>query len=152
MLWRITLVLVCFGVANGGVACAPPGLGSTVVSGYTFSVQVSNDIVWLGPVEESMAARFPKAAAIIVTVRDPQGRPVDDVPVRFALEPDWVGSASLEPSEARTRGGRARSLFFDPRTTGVVRILVRVDGPTAQVQLTPVQLTVESYEEPTRKE
>jgi hypothetical protein len=151
MVRRITLVLVCFGLASGGVACAPR-LVPIAGSGYAFSVQLSNEIVWLGPVEESVAAHFPKVAAVTVTVQDAQGRPVDDVPVTFALESDWVRSASLEPSAARTRGGKAQSLFFDPHTTGVVRILVRIDVPTAQVQLTQVRLTVESYEEPTRRE
>jgi hypothetical protein len=77
---------------------------------------------------------------------------VDDVPVMFALAPAWAGSAALEPAAARTRGGKARSLFFEPRTTGVVRIVVRVDGPTGQVQLTQVQLTVASYAAPSRTE
>src|SRR5574341_779742 len=150
MVRRITLVVVCFGLASGGGACVPPRLGPPAGSGYVVSVQVSNATVWLGPVAESVAARFPKVATVLVTVQDAQGRPVDDVPVTFALEAGWAGSAALEPSAARTRGGQARSLFFEPRTTGVVRLLVRVDGPTTQVHLTQVHLTVASYEEPSR--
>ena len=140
---RITLVLVCLGLAYGGVACAPPRVGPTAGSGYVFSVQVSDTTVWLGPAID--VARFPKVADVIVTVQDSQGRPVDDVPVIFTLEPGWAGRASLEPAETRTRGGRAQSRFSEPQTTGVVRMMVRVDGTTA-----PVTLTVLSYSEPFR--
>ena len=143
MLRRITLVLVCFGLACGGVACAPLRVGPTAGSGYVFSVQVSEPTVWRGPVNLAMAAQFPQVAAVIVTVQDTQGRPVDDVPVTFELEPDWARSATLAPSETRTRRGIARALFFEPQTTGVVRIMVRVDGTTAQGRL-----TVLSYQEP----
>ncbi len=65
------------------------------------------------------------------------------VPVTFELEPGWARSAALAPSTTRTRGGLARALFSEPRTTGVVRMMVRVDGTTAQVHL-----TVLSYQEP----
>lgn len=143
---RIALVLVCLGLVLGGVACAPKRVGPTAGAGYVFAVQVSNAIVWLGPVNAAIAARFPQVAEVLVEVQDTQGRPVDDVPVTFALEPGWAWSASLAPSNTRTQGGRARALFFEPRTSGVVRILVRVDGTPAQVML-----TVQSYEEPSNK-
>jgi hypothetical protein len=143
MVQRITLVLVCLGLACSGVACAPPRVGPTAGSGYVFSVQVSDPTVWLGPVNRDFVARFPQVAAVLVTVQDTQGRPVNDVRVTFELEPGWAERASLAPSETRTRGGRARALFSEPRTTGVVRIMVRVDGTTAQVHL-----TVLSYQEP----
>ena len=143
MVQRITLVLVCLGLACSGVACAPPRVGPTAGSGYVFSVQVSDSTVWLGPVNPAVAARFPQVAAVLVTVQDTQGRPVNNVPVTFELEPGWARSAALAPSATRTRGGRARALFSEPRTTGVVRIMVRVDGTTAQVHL-----TVQSYQEP----
>ena len=143
MVRRITLVVVCLGLACGGVACAPPRVGPTAGSGYVFSMQVYDTIVWLGPVNEAVARHFPKVADVIVTVQDSQGHPVDGVPVMFALEPDWAERASLEPAETRTHGGKARSRFSEPQTTGVVRILVRVDGTTA-----PVTLTVMSYSEP----
>jgi hypothetical protein len=48
---RIILVVVCLGLACGGVACAPPRIGPTAGSGYVFSVQVSDTThvqgVWL---------------------------------------------------------------------------------------------------------
>ena len=143
MVQHIILVLVCLGLACSGVACAPPRVGPTAGSGYVFSVQVSDSIVWLGPVDPAVAAQFPQVAAMIVSVQDTQGRPVDDVPVTFELEPGWATSAALAPSATRTRGGMARALFSEPRTTGVVRIMVRVDRTTAQVRL-----TVLSYPEP----
>ena len=143
MLRRITLVLVCLGLACSGVACAPPRVGPTAGSGYVFSVQVSDSIVWRGPVNMAVAAQFPQVAAVLVSVQDTQGRPVDDVPVTFELEPGWATSAALAPSATRTHGGMARALFSEAQTTGVVRIMVRVDGTTAQVHL-----TVLSYQEP----
>ncbi len=147
MVRRITLIWVCLGLACSGVACAPPRVGPTAGSGYVFSVQVSDSIVWLGPVDPAVAAQFPQVAEVLVTVQDTQGRPVDDVPVTFELEPGWARSATLAPSAARTRGGMARTLFSEPRTTGVVRIMVRVDGTTAQGRL-----TVQSYPEPINRE
>ena len=147
MVQHIILVLVCLGLACGGVACAPPRVGPTAGSGYVFSVQVSNSPVWLGPVDQAVAAQFPQVAEVLVTVQDTQGRPVNDVPVTFELEPGWARSAVLAPSETRTRGGMARALFSEPRTTGVVRIMVRVDGTTAQGRL-----TVLSYPEPINRE
>src|SRR5712691_8382059 len=143
MVRRIILVSVCLGLACGGVACAPPRLGPTAGSGYVFSVQVFDSIVWRGPVNPAVAARFPKVAEVLVTVQDTQGRPVNDVPVTFELEPDWARSATLAPAATRTRVGMARALFSEAQTTGVVRIMVRVDGTTAQVHL-----TVLSYQEP----
>ena len=147
MVQHITLVLVCLGLACGGVACAPPRVGPTAGSGYVFSVQVSDSIVWRGPVHLAIAARFPKVAEVLVTVQDTQGRPVDNVPVTFELEPGWARSAVLTPSETRTRGGMARALFSEAQTTGVVRIMVRVDGTTAHGRL-----TVLSYPEPINRE
>ena len=144
---RIILVVMCLGLACGGVACAPQRVGPTAGSGYVFSVQVSDTTIWLGPRIVAGDGQLPQAAAVIVTVQDSQGRLVDDVPVTFELEPGWVGRASLEPSTTRTRRGKARTLFSEPQTTGVVQIMVRVDGTTA-----PVTLTVISYREPMRGE
>ena len=143
MVQHIILVSVCLGLACGGVACAPPRVGPTAGSGYVFSVQVSDSTVWLGPVDPAAAAQFPQVAAVLVTVQDTQGRPVDDVPVTFELEPGWARSATLAPSATRTRSGIARALFSEPRMTGMVQIMVRVDGTTAQGRL-----TVLSYPEP----
>jgi len=140
---HFTLGVVCLGLVLGGVACAPKWVGPTAGGGYTFAVEVSDSIVWLGPVDAAAAPRFPQTATVSVTVRDAEGRPADNVPVTFALEPDWTSLASLVPAETRTRGGRAQAVFSEPRTSGVVSILVRVDGTPAQVRL-----TVESWQYP----
>ena len=132
----LTLVLVCLGLACGGVACAPPRVGPTAGSGYVFAVQVSNATVWLGPVDASVAAHFPKVAAVIVTVQDAQGRPVDGVPVTFELEPEWAGSIALAPSQTSTRGGIAQAILSESQTIGVVHVMARVDNVTAQARLT----------------
>ena len=139
---RITLVLVCLGLTLGGVACKPPLVGPTPGSGYVFSLQVSDPIIWLGPVPSILAARFPKTTELIVHVQAAQGRPADGVPVTFAVEPGWVNSVSISPSETNTRGGIARAILFAPQTIGVVRVMAHVENTVAQATV-----TVQSYED-----
>jgi hypothetical protein len=146
MVRRIALVLVCLGFTLGGAACAPPLVGPTASSGYVFSLQVSEPIIWLGPVPSTIAARFPKAAELIVRVQDAQGRPADGVPVTFDVEPEWVRSVSISPSQTSTRGGIARAIFFEPQTIGVVRVMAHVDTMTAQARI-----TVQTYEDTRHK-
>jgi hypothetical protein len=133
---RMTLVLVCLALVLGGAACAPKLVGPTPDSGYVFSLQVSEPLVWLGPVEPAVARQFPQATALIVRVQDAQRRPVDGIPVTFELEPGWVGSATISPSQTRTYGGIARALFSEPRTIGVVWVIAHVDNTTARARLT----------------
>lgn len=147
MAQRIVQALVCLVLALGGAACTPQLVGPTAGSSYVFSLQVSNPIVWLGPAEPSMAAQLPKVAELIVRVQDAQGRPAEGVPVTFEVEPGWARSVSISPSQTSTRGGIARAFFFDPQTTGVVRVMARVDNMTAQATV-----TVQSYSEPHRAE
>jgi hypothetical protein len=71
-----------------------------------------------------------------VRVQDAQGRAVDGVPVTFELEPEWARSATLAPSQTTTQGGIALAVFSEPRTSGVVRVMARVDNTTAQARLT----------------
>ena len=54
MVRRIILVVVCLGLAWGGVACAPPRVGPTAGSGYVFSVQVDELLIY-----RFLAARLP---------------------------------------------------------------------------------------------
>ena len=138
---RIALVLMCLVLALGGAACAPKLVGPTAGSGYFFSLQVFDTIIWIRQVP-SPDAQFPQVAELIVRVQDAQGRPVDGVPVTFELEPQWARSASISPSQTTTRGGIARATFSEPKTTGVVRVMARVDNTTAQARL-----TVQSYQE-----
>ena len=131
----ITLVMMCLVLVLGGVACAPKLVGPTAGSGYVFSLQVSQAIIWVGQVDSAVAAQFPQVAEVIVRVQDTQGRAVDGVPVTFELEPGWARSATLAPSQTTTRGGIARAVFSEPKTSGVVRVMARVDNTTAQARL-----------------
>ena len=69
-------------------------------------------------------------------MQDTQGHPVDSVPVTCEVEPGWVSSITLAPAQTRTRRGRAQAAVSDPQTTGIVRVLARVDQTTAQARLT----------------
>jgi hypothetical protein len=122
-------------------ACAPKLVGPTAGSGYVFSLQTYPTLIWVGQVDSALAAQFPQVAEVIVRVQDAQGRAVDGVPVTFELEPEWVGSATLAPSQTTTRGGIARAVFSEPRTSGIVRVIARVDNTTAQARL-----TIQSYQ------
>src|SRR5262245_49567193 len=117
-------------------ACAPKLIGPTAGSGYVISLQVSQAIIWVGQVDTAVAAQFPQVAEVIVGVEDAQGRGVDGDAVTFELEPAWARSAVPAPSQTTTRGGIARAVFSEPRTSGVVRIMARVDNTTAQTRLT----------------
>jgi hypothetical protein len=103
MVRRIALVLVCLGLTLGGAACAPPLVGPTAGSGYVFSLQVSDPIIWLGPVPSILVAQFPKTTELIVQVQDAQGQPADGVPVTFDVEPEWVRSVDFS-FQTSTRG------------------------------------------------
>ena len=132
---RMALVLMGLVLALEVPACAPKLLGPTAGSGYVFSLQVSQAIIWVGQVDSAVAAQFPQVAEVIVRVQDTQGRAVDGVPVTFELEPEWARSATLAPSQTTTRGGIARAVFSEPKTSGVVRVMARVDNTTAQARL-----------------
>jgi hypothetical protein len=138
---RMTLVVIGLVLALGDLACAPKLVGPTAGSGYVFSLEVFPTIIWVGQVESSRAAQFPQVAEVIVRVQDAQGRAVDGVPVTFELEPEWASSITLAPTPTTTRGGIARAVISEPRTSGVVRIMARVDNTTAQTRL-----TVQSYQ------
>jgi hypothetical protein len=132
---RMALVLMGLVLALEVPACAPKLVGPTAGSGYVFSLQVSQAIIWVGQVDSAVAAQFPQVAEVIVRVQDTQGRAVDGVPVTFELEPEWARSATLAPSQTTTRGGIARAVFSEPKTSGVVRVMARVDNTTAQARL-----------------
>jgi hypothetical protein len=135
MVRSIALILVGLVLALGGAACAPKLIGPTAGSGYVFSLEVSESVIWLGHVDQTLLRQFPPVAELIVQVKDAQGRPVDGVPVTFEVESGWVGGISLAPSQSSTRGGIARATISDPRTTGVVHVMARVDNTTAQARL-----------------
>ena len=144
---RLALVLMGLVLALGGPACAPKLVGPTAGSGYVFSLQTYPTIIWVGVMDLTAAARYPQAAEVIVRVQDAQGRAVDGVPVTFELEPGWASSATLAPSQTTTRGGIARAVFSEPKTSGVVRVMARVDNTTAQTRL-----TVQTYQGPSSQD
>jgi hypothetical protein len=143
----MVLVLMGLFLALGGAACAPKQVGPTAGAGYVFSLQVSEATIWFGVMDSTAAARFPQATEVIVRVQDAQGRAVDGAPVTFELEPGWAMIATLAPSQTTTRGGIARAVFSEPKTTGVVRLMARVDDMTAQARC-----TVQFYQEPSSKQ
>jgi hypothetical protein len=144
---RPSLVLIGLFMVLGGSACAPKLVGPTAGSGYVFALQTYPTVIWVGVLDLTAAARYPQAAEVIVRVQDAQGRAVDGVPVTFELEPEWARSATLVPSQTTTQGGVARAVFSEPRTTGIVRIMARVDNTTAQTRL-----TVQTYHTPTSRD
>jgi hypothetical protein len=144
---RLVLIFMSLVLALEGPACAPKLVGPTAGSGYVFSLQTYPTIVWIGVVTLRSKERFPQTAEVIVRVQDAQGRAVDGIPVTFELEPGWASSAALVPSQTTTQGGVARAVFSEPRTTGIVRIMARVDNTTAQTRL-----TVQSYHTPTSRD
>ena len=93
-------------------------------------------MIWLGPVAAAVARQLPHVTAVMGEVQDAQGHLVEDVPVTFAVEPGWGSSMTLAPAQTRTRRGRAQTVVSDPPTTGIVRVLARVDQTTAQARLT----------------
>ena len=137
MVRHMALVLTCLILTLGGTACAPQLVGPTPGAGYRFSLEVSEPTLWLvAGILAGDVQGLTQSTALIVRVQDAQGRPVDGVPVTFAVEPSWAQSIALAPSQSTTRGGRARAVVSHPQTTGVVHILARVDTMTAHARLT----------------
>ena len=120
--WHVVLLLGLVVVCSS-LACAPQFVGPTT-RGYVFALNDPFIDIYLGD-----------AAALIVSVRNAQGQPVDNLPVTFQVEPGWAQSASISPQVAYTRQGRARALF-QARTTGVVHVTVRVDNITQKAMIT----------------
>jgi hypothetical protein len=144
---RLAFVLMGLILALGDLACAPKWVGPTAGSGYVFSLETYPETIWVGVLDLTAAARYPQAAEVIVRVQDAQGRAVDGVPVTFELEPEWAMSATLAPSQTTTRGGIARAVVSEPKTSGIVRVMARVDNTTAQTRL-----TVQPYQTPPSQE
>jgi hypothetical protein len=69
-----------------------------------------------------------------VRVQDAQGPPVDGIAVVFGLEPTWQQSASITPQQASTRDGIVRAIL-EPKTTGLIRVMARVENVTQEVAI-----------------
>jgi hypothetical protein len=132
---RMYMTLLCFGLACSSMACAPKLVGPTAPGGYFFTLQVTQPTIFVGPVETSQAQRYPDATEVIVRVQNAQGQPVDGVPVVFEVEPEWARLVSLSPSQATTRNGTARASLFEPQTTGLAHVMVRVDHTIQQATI-----------------
>ena len=126
MLWRLRLILLSVGLACGSLACTPKPVGPTAL-GYYFVILLSAPSIFL-----------PEAAEVLVRVQDSQGQPVDGVSVTFQVEPEWVQYALITPQQASTQGGVARAVFR-AQTTGVARVIVRVDtaSQAARISISP---------------
>jgi hypothetical protein len=120
--WHVVLLLGLVVVCNS-LACAPHFVGPTT-TGYFFALNDPTPYLILGD-----------TAALIVSVRNAQGQPVDNLPVAFQVEPGWAQSAAVLPQVAYTRQGRARALF-QANTIGVVHVTVRVDNATQEARIT----------------
>ena len=120
--WHVVLLLGLVVICSS-LACAPQFVGPTT-TGYFFALHDSTPYIILGD-----------AAALIVSVRNAQGQPVDNLPVTFQVEPGWAQNAAVLPPVASTRQGRARALFW-ANTIGVVHVTVRVDNATQEARVT----------------
>jgi hypothetical protein len=114
----LVLVVIC-----SSLACAPQFVGPTT-RGYFFALDDPFIDIYLGDTAE-----------LIVSVRNAQGQPVDNLPVTFVAEPGWAQSASIFPQVSYTRQGVAHALF-QTNTTGVVRVTVRVDNLSRKAMIT----------------
>jgi len=120
--WHVVLLLGLVVVCSS-LACAPKFVGPTT-TGYFFALNDPTPYIILGDTTE-----------LIVSVRNAQGQPVDNLPVTFQVEPGWAQNAAVFPQVAYTRQGRARALF-QANTIGVVHVTVRVDNATQEVRIT----------------
>lgn len=138
----LMLGMLCLVLAGTNTVGAPKFIGPTPAAGYFFTLKVSTPTIWVGVHDLAAARVYPTRTEVVVRVQDGQGRPVDGVPVAFELEPTWAQSVVLAPPQTVTHGGVARTMFSQPRTTGRVHIIARVDNTTARTAI-----TVQSYEE-----
>src|SRR5262245_30940785 len=132
---RLILSLLCLVLASTCVACAPKVVGPTTPSGYFFTLETSTPTIWLGVFSPSAPQYYVTRAEVVVLVQDGQGRPVDGVPVLFAVEPIWAQSIILFPLQTETRAGVARAILSEPKTTGLVSMTARVDNTTAHTHM-----------------
>ena len=117
----VALMFLCLMLACMGVGCAPKQ-ATLSKQGYAISLHPPDSPVLLG-------GQTGGVGELVVRVRDTQGQPVDGVPVDFDLDPSWLPYASITPQRALTRDGKARAIV-EPRTTGLVQVMVRVDDAT----------------------
>jgi hypothetical protein len=133
---RYGLVIQCFVLLCGSMACAPKQTGPPTLSehGYIVMLHASSGSIWLNP-GSTPPPGVQRFAELVVSVQDAQGRPVDGVSVEFQLGSSWAQSASVTPQRAVTRDGSVQAII-EPRTTGIIPVIVRVDNVTRQARFT----------------
>jgi hypothetical protein len=115
------------------MACAPvKPVGPTTPSGYFLALRVSATQLFL-ILPGFSYAHLPREAEVIAQVQNAQGQPVDGVAVEFTVTGMQI--AAVTPQRAVTRGGQARAMLT-PSTTGVARVVARVEDMQQGVRIT----------------
>jgi hypothetical protein len=115
------LLLLCCALTIGNLACAPKLIGPTSNSGYFFSILTTPMVLKGEPMP------------LVVQVQDARGNPVNGIPVEFEVEPAWRQEATVSASRVITSQGRAQTIFR-AELVGIVRVTVRVDHTTAEIE------------------
>jgi hypothetical protein len=133
----------------------PPTLSE---HGYIVMLRASSGSIWLNP-GSTPPPGVQRFGELVVSVQDAQGRPVDGVSVEFQLGSSWAQSATVTPQRAVTRDGSVQAIpsisntptcrpqravtrdgsvqaIVEPRTTGIIPVIVRVDNVTRQARFT----------------
>jgi hypothetical protein len=97
------------------------------------TLHASSGPIWLN--YNNLPPGVQRFGELVVSVQDAQGRPVDGVSVEFQLGSSWAQSAIVTPQRAVTRDGSAQAII-EPRTTGIIPVIVRVDNVTRQARFT----------------
>jgi hypothetical protein len=97
------------------------------------TLHASSGPIWLNTANPPPGVH--RVGELVVFVQDAQGRSVDDVSVTFELGPSWAQSASIRPQRAVTRDGSVQAIL-EPRTAGIIPVIVRVDNVTRQARFT----------------
>ena len=131
MIRSVPALCLCCMLLWVSLACAPKHTELLSEHGYRVSLDVSDTLIYLSPKRSIL----PPSATLVVRVRNPQGQPVDGIPVKFSVEPSWMQNASLTPAETLTRNGEAGAIF-QANTTGVVQVMAQVDNVTQEARIT----------------
>jgi hypothetical protein len=103
------------------------------------TLHASSGSIWLNP-GSTPPPGVHSVGELVVSVQDAQGRPVDGVSVEFQLGSSWAQSATVTPQHAVTRDGNVRAII-EPRTSGIIPVIVRVDNVTRQARFTAETLS-----------
>ena len=90
-----------------------------------------------------------EAQEIVVKVRTEHGALAHGIPVRFQLDPEWRGDASITPAETTTEHGMARA-YVRTDLTGYVGMTVRV-GYNTVIKRSGVHFDANTHSRPRRR-